>query len=199
MRWRTTFRREAAPASQRTCHVHLITKRHVSLRWRHEKQLSSIGRRRQEWRSRGISRCPCLSQSRSGASAKIRLGDVEKLQFLSEVGESGGFLTSDKGVVLLDNHDTQRGEAQITHKNDDLHQLASLSLPTHVAEELVADLFNWRLQLSTIRLQLCLPASHPNTVDHCLEKAVEFVSEPSLSTMRRSGDSAASWNRLSTP
>ena len=53
----------------------------------------------------------------------------------------GGFVTSDKGVVLLDNHDTQRGAAQITCKNDGLNQLASLSLLTHVAE-LVADLSN---------------------------------------------------------
>ena len=43
---------------QRTCHVHLITKRHVSQRWRREQQLSSIGLRRQVLRFRGISRSP---------------------------------------------------------------------------------------------------------------------------------------------
>ena len=52
-----------------------------------------------------------------------------------------------------------------SYKNSELFQLASLSLPTHVAE-LVADPSNLaRLQLSTLRLQLCLPTSHPNTVD----------------------------------
>ena len=126
---------------QRSCHVHVITKRYVSQRWRHEQQLSSIGQRPKELRSRGISGSLCLSQSRSGPGVRIRVGDVEKLQFLSEFGESVGFTPSDKGVVFLNNHDTQRGEAQITDKNDDLYQLAGLSLPTHVAE-MVADLSN---------------------------------------------------------
>ena len=44
---------------QRTCHVHLITKAHVSQRWRHEQQLSSIGLRRQVLRSRGTLRSLC--------------------------------------------------------------------------------------------------------------------------------------------
>ena len=106
--------------------VQLITKRHVSQRWWHEQQLSSIGLRRQVLRSRGFSRSPCLSQSRSGPRVRIRVADVEKLQFLSEFGESGGFVASDKGAVFLDNHDTQRGEAQITYRHDDFCQLASL-------------------------------------------------------------------------
>ena len=75
--------------------------------------------------------------------------------------------------MFLDSHDTQRGEAQITYKNDDLYQLASLSLPTHVAE-LVTDLSN--MVLSVCPRYGCssvLPASHPNTVDPCLEKVVE--------------------------
>ena len=38
---------------QRTCHVHVITERHVSQGWRHEQQLSIIGLRRQVLRSRG--------------------------------------------------------------------------------------------------------------------------------------------------
>ena len=46
--------------------------------------------------------------------------------------------------VFLDPHNTQRGEAQLAYKN------GGLSLP-----------------------KLCLPASHPITVDQCLEKAVE--------------------------
>ena len=40
---------------QRVCHSHSSTKRHASQQWRHEQQLSSIGLRRQVFRSRGIS------------------------------------------------------------------------------------------------------------------------------------------------
>ena len=43
--------------------------------------------------------------------------------------------------------------------------LESLSLPTHVTR---------RLKSSTNLLQLCLPTSHPNTVDQRLERVVEF-------------------------
>ena len=100
-------------------------------------QLSSIGQRRRVLRSRGISGSLCLSQP----CVRIRVGVVEKLQFLSEFGESGCFIASDKVVVFLDDHDTQRGEARNTYKNYDLCQLARFSLPIHVAE-LVADLYN---------------------------------------------------------
>ena len=147
---------------QRTCHVHLFTKRHVSQRWRHEQQLSSIGLHRQALRYCGISRSLCLSQSRSGPGVRIRVGDVEQLQFLSEFGESGDFIVSEKGVVFLDNHDTQRGEAQINYKNDDLYQLASFSFLTHVAE-LVADLSNLALSVvhdTATTLLARLPPQH---------------------------------------
>ena len=60
---------------------------------------------------------------------------------MSEFGGISSFVASDKGVVFLDNDDMQRGEAQNTYKSGDLCQLASLSLPTHVAE-LVTDLSN---------------------------------------------------------
>ena len=147
---------------QRTCHVHLFTKRHVSQRWRHEQQLSSIGLRRQALRYCGISRSLCLSKSRSGPGVRIRVGDVEKLQFLSEFGEGGGFIASDKGVVFFDNHDTQRGEAQITYKNDDLYHVASFSFLPHVAE-LVADLSNLALSVvhdTATTLLARLPPQH---------------------------------------
>jgi len=57
--------------------------------------------------------------------------DDGKLQFLSEFGESWGFIASDKAVVFLDNHDTQRGEAQLTYKNGDLYQLANVFMLAH--------------------------------------------------------------------
>ena len=96
---------------------------------------------RQELRSRGISRSLCLSQSRSEPGVKLRLVDDGELQFFSEFGEISSCVASDKGVVFFDNNDRQRGEAQITYKSDDLYQLTSLSLPTHVGE-LVTDLSN---------------------------------------------------------
>ena len=102
---------------------------------------SSLGLRRQELRSRGNSRSLYLSQSRSGPGVRIHFVDDGKLQFLSECCEISSFVASDKGVVFFDNVDMQRGEAQITYKSRDLYQLASLSLPTHVAE-LVTDLSN---------------------------------------------------------
>ena len=79
-----------------------------------------------------------LSQSRSGPGVRIHFVDDGELQFLSEFGEISSFVANDKGVVFLDNDDMQRGEAQITYKSGDLHQLASLSHLTRVAE-LVTD------------------------------------------------------------
>ena len=137
-------------------------------------------------RSRGFSRSPCLSQSRSGPGARIRVGDVEKLQFLSEFGESGSFVASDKGSVFLDNHDTQRGEAQITYRNDDFCQMTSLSLPTHVAE-LVADLSSLAPSVvhdTATALFACLPPQPPSI--NVWKEKWRFVSELSLSTVRRS-------------
>ena len=75
-------------------------------------------------------------------------------------------------MVFLDHHNTQRGEAQLTYKNGGFKQLASLSPPTSVTE-LQRNLPTSRFQLSTIRLHLCLPASHTITVDQCLERVVE--------------------------
>ena len=155
---------------QRTCHAH-FTKRHASQRWRHEQQLSSIGLHRHVLRSRGISRFLYLSQLRSGV--RIRFVDVGKLQFLSEFGEIWGFIASDKGVVFL-HHDTQHGEAQITNTNGDLHQVASphfrltgqswwLIFPT------------WRRKSSTIRLQLCLPASQTVLYHGCVSAHLDLI------------------------
>ena len=128
---------------QRACHAHSITKRHAPQQWRHEQQLSSFDLRRQVLRSRGISFFlkKKLSQSRSGPGAKIHFVDDGEVQFLSEFGEISSFLASDKSVVFFDNDDMQRGDAQITCKSGELYQLASLSLPTHVAK-LVTDLSN---------------------------------------------------------
>ena len=42
--------------------------------------------------------------------------------------ESRGLMSSDKAVVFIDNHDTQRGEAKLTYKNGDSYQLANISM-----------------------------------------------------------------------
>merc|ERR1712136_145210 len=57
--------------------------------------------------------------------------DDGKLQYLSNFGESWGFIASDTAVVFLDNHDTQRGDAQLTYKNGDLYQLANVFMLAH--------------------------------------------------------------------
>ena len=65
-------------------------------------------------------------------------------------------------VTFLDNHDTQREEAQLTCK-----MVTSISLQTPHSrltwQSCWQVLPTWRLESSTIRLQLCLPASHTNT------------------------------------
>ena len=125
---------------------------------------------------------------------KIRFDDVGKQQLLNEFGETWGFVASDKGVMFLDNHDTQRGEAQITHENGDCHQLANLSLLTKVTE-LVADpaFSRPRYGYSSV----CPPPT-PTPSTNVRKGWWRFVSEPSQSTVRRSGDLTASWNRPST-
>lgn len=61
-----------------------------------------------------------------------RLGEVfafEKLDFLSNFGESWGMLPSDAAMVFVDNHDNQRGHgsaAQVTHRNGALYDLANV-------------------------------------------------------------------------
>lgn len=54
-----------------------------------------------------------------------------KFQYLDTFGESWGFMPTAKAVVFLDNHDTQRGEAQLTHKNGRLYELASVFMLAH--------------------------------------------------------------------
>ena len=173
---------------QLQCHAHSITKRHASQQWRHEQQLLSIGLRRQVFRSRGISRSLYLSQSSSGPGVRIHFVDAGELQFLSEFGEISSFVASDKGVVFFTNDDMQRGEAQITNQSGDLYQLASLSLPTHVAE-LMTDLLNLAPQVfhdAATALFARLPPQHRRLLSG--NGSGGSVSEPSRSTVRRSGD-----------
>lgn len=54
-----------------------------------------------------------------------------KLQYLQSFGESWHLLPSKKAVVFLDNHDTQRGESQLTYKNGKLYQLATIFMLAH--------------------------------------------------------------------
>ena len=57
---------------------------------------------------------------------------MQKAAVLDKFGENWRVIASKRAVVLLDHHNTQRGEAQLTYKN------GGLSLPTSVTE-LVAD------------------------------------------------------------
>jgi len=54
-----------------------------------------------------------------------------KLQYLGNFGEAWGFMPSQNAVVFMDNHDTQRGEAQLTYKNGKLYQLANIFMLAH--------------------------------------------------------------------
>mmetsp|Transcript_53920 Transcript_53920/g.101067 ORF Transcript_53920/g.101067 Transcript_53920/m.101067 type:complete len:480 (+) Transcript_53920:93-1532(+) len=54
-----------------------------------------------------------------------------KLRYLDSLGEKWGFVQSDSAVVFLDNHDTQRGEAQLTYKSGSLYTLANIFMLAH--------------------------------------------------------------------
>eukprot|EP00929_Paragymnodinium_shiwhaense_P035661 TRINITY_DN19217_c0_g1_i2.p1 TRINITY_DN19217_c0_g1~~TRINITY_DN19217_c0_g1_i2.p1 ORF type:complete len:476 (+),score=97.07 TRINITY_DN19217_c0_g1_i2:69-1496(+) len=54
-----------------------------------------------------------------------------KMQYLGSFGESWGLMPSGDAVVFMDNHDTQRGEAQLTYKNGMLYQLANIFMLAH--------------------------------------------------------------------
>eukprot|EP00437_Effrenium_voratum_P002344 CAMPEP_0181435508 /NCGR_PEP_ID=MMETSP1110-20121109/20369_1 /TAXON_ID=174948 /ORGANISM="Symbiodinium sp., Strain CCMP421" /LENGTH=524 /DNA_ID=CAMNT_0023559045 /DNA_START=49 /DNA_END=1621 /DNA_ORIENTATION=+ len=49
-----------------------------------------------------------------------------KLKYLDTLGEKWGLIGSDSAVVFLDNHDTQRGEAQLTYKSGSIYTLANV-------------------------------------------------------------------------
>merc|ERR1719189_1871493 len=53
------------------------------------------------------------------------------LKYFSNFGQSWGLMGSDKAVVFLDNHDTQRGEAKLTYKTGVLYQLATIFMLAH--------------------------------------------------------------------
>lgn len=61
-----------------------------------------------------------------------RLGEVfafEKLEYLSDFGESWGMVGDQSAVVFVDNHDNQRGHgsaAQVTHRNGALYDIANV-------------------------------------------------------------------------
>eukprot|EP00927_Polykrikos_kofoidii_P008764 TRINITY_DN1365_c0_g1_i11.p1 TRINITY_DN1365_c0_g1~~TRINITY_DN1365_c0_g1_i11.p1 ORF type:complete len:418 (-),score=47.89 TRINITY_DN1365_c0_g1_i11:37-1173(-) len=54
-----------------------------------------------------------------------------RLRDLRTFGESWGLMRSDKAVVFIDNHDTQRGEAKLTYKSGDSYQLANIFMLAH--------------------------------------------------------------------
>jgi len=57
--------------------------------------------------------------------------DDGKLQFLESFGESWGLMPTASAVVFIDNHDSQRGEAQLTYKDGSLYQLANIFMLAH--------------------------------------------------------------------
>lgn len=54
-----------------------------------------------------------------------------KLQYLSNFGTSWGLMQRSSALVFLDNHDTQRGEAQLTYKQGKLYELANIFMLAH--------------------------------------------------------------------
>lgn len=54
-----------------------------------------------------------------------------KMKYLDTFGESWGFMPSEHAVVFMDNHDTQRGEAQLTYKDGALYTLANVFMLAH--------------------------------------------------------------------
>lgn len=54
-----------------------------------------------------------------------------KLQYLSSFGESWGLMPRPDALVFIDNHDTQRGEAELTYRDGQLYQLASIFMLAH--------------------------------------------------------------------
>jgi alpha-amylase len=54
-----------------------------------------------------------------------------KMGYLNTFGETWGFMPSANAVTFIDNHDTQRGEAQLTYKNEPLYNLANVFMLAH--------------------------------------------------------------------
>jgi alpha-amylase len=54
-----------------------------------------------------------------------------QLDGLKNFGTGMGLIPSDKAVVFIDNHDTQRGEAKLTYKNGQLYTLANVFMIAH--------------------------------------------------------------------
>ncbi|CAE8704668.1 unnamed protein product [Polarella glacialis] len=63
-----------------------------------------------------------------GANFKVE----GKLKYLTNFGEQWGLLSPGrKATVFIDNHDTQRGDAQLTYKSGDVYILASIFMLAH--------------------------------------------------------------------
>jgi len=54
-----------------------------------------------------------------------------KLKYLESFGPSWGLMPPTNAVVFLDNHDTQRGEAQLTYRSGKLYELANVFMLAH--------------------------------------------------------------------
>jgi alpha-amylase len=57
--------------------------------------------------------------------------DSGKMGYLDSFGESWGLMPSEHAVVFIDNHDTQRGEAQLTYKDGATYTLATVFMLAH--------------------------------------------------------------------
>jgi len=54
-----------------------------------------------------------------------------KLKYFHNFGEAWGLIPRNHAVVFLDNHDTQRGGALLTHKRSRIYELASIFMLVH--------------------------------------------------------------------
>lgn len=66
-----------------------------------------------------------------GQKLGVNVQQPNKMQYLSTFGEGWGLMPSDKAVVFLDNHDTQRNNAVLTYKNGALYTLANVFMLAH--------------------------------------------------------------------
>ena len=53
------------------------------------------------------------------------------MQYLAGIGEAWGLLPREHAVVFVDNHDTQRGGAELTYKSGALYTLANIFMLAH--------------------------------------------------------------------
>lgn len=121
------FRVDAAKHQAASELGQLLSKVNSNL-FRFQEVISGVGEAVQPTEYLGIGHVTEFNYARQLAPNFIQEG---KLQYLNTFGESWGFLPGDHAVAFLDNHDTQRGEAQLTYKSGDLYVLANVFMLAH--------------------------------------------------------------------